>query len=397
MTDMLIENVRALDPGHGVIASSVLLRNGKLAALDPEHRSVERVDRIDGGGRLLTPGLIDIHTHGIGYYAYEGGAEDLIAAAGLLVHHGTTCIVPTVVPDPQSPALAQRLAAIAAAAGSIENLCVPGLHLEGPFVAVAGAACRPAAGDVGLLEELLDACKGRVVAVAVAPEVPNIIPVIERLVEGCIAVFITHTQATCEQTERAIRAGARHATHFYDVFPAPESTDGGVRPAGAVETVLASPHCSVDFICDGVHVHPMAIRAAVAAKGYQNVILITDSSIGAGLPEGTYETPWGYRVRIKPGDGARNADPDHPKYGRLAGSALTMDAGINNLLRWLDLPQEQVWAMGTSNPARLLGLSAKGVLRRGADADLVLWDGTGGCMTPLRTWVGGREVWRKEN
>ena len=133
-----------------------------------------------------------------------------------------------------------------------------------------------------------------------------------------------------EQTEAAIEAGARHATHFYDVFPVPEETDAGVRPVGAVEAILADSRVSVDFICDGVHVHPAAIRAAVAAKGWEKVMLITDSNIGAGLPPGEHDTPWGYRVRVAPGDAAR-----HATKGFLAGSALTMDVGMKNLLRWL--------------------------------------------------------------
>jgi N-acetylglucosamine-6-phosphate deacetylase len=223
---------------------------------------------------------------------------------------------------------------------------------------------------------------------SVSPEIPNILPVIERLCEQNIRVFLTHTRATPEQTLAAIDAGATHATHFYDVFPVPPETDPGVRPVGVVETVLADRRATVDFIADGVHVHPMAIRAAVAAKGYKGVTLVTDSNIGAGLPPGVYDTPWGYRVRVRDGDGARHAEKNF-----LAGSALTMDRGIANLLRWLDLPAECVWAMGTTNPARLLGLKGLGRIEPGAAADLVLWNED---LRPVRTWVGGESVYARE-
>ena len=179
------------------------------------------------------------------------------------------------------------------------------MHLEGPFLGLPGAGAQTIPGDVALLDELLAAAGGRVAAMSISPEVPNILPVIERLCESGIVPFITHTQATVEQTEAAIDAGARHATHFYDVFPVPKETDPGVRPVGAVEAILADPRCSVDFIADGVHVHPTAIKAAVAAKGWQGVMLATDSNVGAGLPPGRYASPVGGTVRIAPGDAAR--------------------------------------------------------------------------------------------
>jgi N-acetylglucosamine-6-phosphate deacetylase len=223
---------------------------------------------------------------------------------------------------------------------------------------------------------------------SISPDTPGILPVIQRLRAEGIPVFITHTRASVEQTEAALEAGATHATHFYDVFPLPPETDPGVRPVGAVEAILADPRATVDFIADGVHVHPTAIRAAVAAKGWSGVLLITDSNVGAGLPPGVYPTPWGFPVHVSPGMAARHATKN-----TLAGSALTMDRGMANLLRWLPLPPEQVWAMGTLNPARLLGLTAKGRLESGADADLVLWDED---LTAASTWLRGEQVYAKK-
>jgi N-acetylglucosamine-6-phosphate deacetylase len=143
----------------------------------------------------------------------------------------------------------------------------------------------------------------------------------------------------------------------------------------------------VDFIADGVHVHPMAIRAAVAAKTWSKVILITDSNIGAGLPPGIYDTPWGYAVRVSPETGAR-----HVTKHTLSGSALTMNRGMQNLLRWLALPPEQTWAMGTLNPCRLLGLHERGIIETGAMADLVLWEDD---LVPAMTWSEGKCVHQK--
>lgn len=256
-------------------------------------------------------------------------------------------------------------------------------------MAIGGAACPTLPGDLDLLERIFAACDGRLAVMSLSPDAPNIVPVIRRLREKKILTFITHTRATVEQTEAALAAGASHATHFYDVFYSPAESDPGVRPVGVVEAMLADPRATVDFIADGVHVHPTAIRAAVAAKTFAGVVLITDSNIGAGLPPGVYDTPWGFPVRVAPETAARHATKN-----TLAGSALTMDRGMANLLRWLPLPPEQIWAMGTLNPARILGLERKGRLEPGADADLVLWEHD---LRPARTWVAGKCTYEKES
>lgn len=388
MSALLIRRVRLVRPGAGTTEGDVLVRGGRIIAAGevPRPEAAAATTVVDGGGLLLTPGLIDVHTHGLLRSLYENppdGPEGLRGATAALARFGVTTVLPTIVPVPRTGWL-ERLAAIAAALPTVADAHLPGLHLEGPFMAVGGAACPTLPGDLGLLEELLAACAHRVSVMSVSPDAPGILPVIRRLRERGVVVFLTHTRAGVEATEAALDAGAVHATHFYDVFYPPAEADPGVRPAGAVEAILADPRASVDFIADGVHVHPTAIRAAVAAKTWRGVVLITDSNIGAGLPEGTYDTPWGYPVTVSAARAAR-----HATQGFLAGSALTMDRGMANLLAWLRLPPDQVWAMGTLNPARLLGLERKGRLDPGADADLVLWDDD---LRPARTWLGGRQV-----
>jgi N-acetylglucosamine-6-phosphate deacetylase len=394
MGDTLIANVRALEPGEGIVAAWMRISEGVIVDIGRTDREPSDVPlRIDGGGRLLTPGLIDVHTHGIEQFAYERGAEQLVAGLRRLAQYGVTTVLPTLYRSMTRTKL-KVLEQFAAAISSVEDVCVPGLHLEGPFLGLPGAGAQTISGDVGLLDELLSAAGGRVAAMSLSPEVPKILPVIERLCRSGVVPFITHTQATVEQTEAAIEAGARHATHFFDVFPAPKETDPGVRPAGAVEAILADPRCTIDFIADGVHVHRTAIKAALAAKGWQGVLLATDANVGAGLPPGRYASPVGGMVQIAAGDAARIHDPGSPLHGQLAGSALTMDRGMANLLVWLDLPEEHVWAMGARNPAKLLGLAGKGTLAVGADADLVLWNQSAGHLCACRTWVRGRCVFQ---
>ncbi len=389
MSDLLIRNARIVLPGEALLSGDVWVRAGRIAEVGSIRTSASPdVQVIDARNRLLTPGLIDIHTHGIKHSLYEDGIQGVAQAAQSLGEFGVTTVLPTLIPQ-ITDAWFERLRETCAALSTITTVNIPGLHIEGPFMAVGGAACPTLPGDLPLLERFLSATDGRLAAMSLSPDAPNIVPVIQRLREKNIAVFLTHTRANAEQTEVALAAGAIHATHFYDVFYPPPETDPGVRPVGAVESILADPRVSVDFIADGVHVHPTAIRAALAAKGWQGVILITDSNIGAGLPAGLYDTPWGFQIRVSPEAAAR-----HAVKNSLAGSALTMNRGIANLLNWLTLPPEQVWAMGTLNPARLLGLERKGRLAVGADADLVLWNEN---LTPAQTWVNGHSVYEEKS
>ena len=388
MPSLLIRNVRLVAPGQHIQPGDVLVHDGRIVATGAFEGVKEDVETVNGGGRLLTPGLIDVHTHGIMHSLYESGPDGLRSAARELGRFGVTTVLPTIVPQIRDGWF-DRLGEIAAAIPSVREVDIPGLHVEGPFMAVGGAACPTLPGDLDLLEKILSACAGRIAVMSVSPDAPDIVPVIHRLRKEKVKVFLTHTRASVEQTEAALEAGAVHATHFYDVFYPPAERDPGVRPVGAVEAILADPRASVDFIADGVHVHPTAIRAAVAAKTWAGVILITDSNIGAGLPAGIYDTPWGYRIKVSPENAAR-----HETKNFLAGSALTMDQGMANLLRWLRLPPEQIWAMGTLNPARLLGLDRKGRLEPGADADLVLWNDD---LTAARTWVGGHSAYENKN
>ena len=383
-----IHDVQVLDPVKGRITSAAVIEDGKVAALEPRPSA----EQLDGGGRLLTPGLIDLHTHGIERHAFEASPEELGRGLARLPRFGITSVCPTCYGVLRRERLAE-LEALAAVLDDPADVHVPGLHLEGPFLALPGIGAETQPGDLGLLEEMLAAARGKVAVMSLSPDTPHIIPVIERLRERGVLVCITHTRADWDQTKAAIDAGARHATHFYDVFHLPGLADEGVRPVGAVEAILQDPRCTVDFIADGEHVQPGVIDLAVRCKGPENVVLISDGNVGAGLPEGVYDTPWGFPVSVAPGKAARNAAEGDPNFGKLAGSASTVAEGVDNLNRWLDLPEAQVWAMGTTNPAALLGLSGRGQLQPGAVADLVLWDEQDGRHAPAATWQAGRLVW----
>ena len=216
------------------------------------------------------------------------------------------------------------------------------------------------------------------------------------MVDGGYTPFITHTMADVEQTKAAIQAGARHATHFYDVFPYPGEKDGGVRTCGAVEAILANRLVSVDFILDGEHVHPVAVEMALACKGSSKVCLITDANINAGLPPGKYMGIGDREISVAyEGAPARMVNSYHPgsKPGGLAGSGLTMDRAVRNAITLLGVSLPQAVAMASSNPARVLGLhESKGSIEDGYDADMVLLDLD---LHVHSCWVKGEKVFTR--
>lgn len=397
MSEFLITNARLFLPGEAPRAGSLLVEGTKIKAIDPIDAEIaEGTARVDAAGLLLTPGMVDLHTHGIHEFLYEQGADDIRNAAGSLARYGTTCVLPTLY-RVLKPGMGDHLKQLTEALDSVQGVSMPGFHMEGPFLRLPGAGAETVDGDLELLEELLEACGDRVAAMSVSPDTPGIMPVIERLKSRGIPVFVTHTRASIGESLEAIEAGVRHGTHFYNVFPLPDEEEPGCRAVGLAEALLADPRCTVDFICDGIHVHPVAIKAALAAKGPAGVALITDSNIGAGLPPGIFHSSWKYPVKIAEGDAARVHLPGDSRHGLLAGSSLTMDKGVNNLLRWLDLPLQDVIAMATSTPAAIAGLEHKGKLAAGCDADLVLWKQTGDrCLAVQRTWSMGKLVYSAE-
>src|SRR3954464_14234797 len=191
MSSLLIRHARLVNPGRGIITGDLWVEGGRIRDIGRHLTAGSDVVVLEANDRLVTPGLIDIHTHGVMHSLYETGPEGLRGAARELGRFGVTTVLPTIVPQ-MKEGWAELLGSIADAIPSIHEVNIPGIHLEGPFMAIGGAACPTLPGDVDLLERLLDACRGRVAAMSLSPDAPNILPVIHRLREKNIPVFITH-------------------------------------------------------------------------------------------------------------------------------------------------------------------------------------------------------------
>jgi N-acetylglucosamine-6-phosphate deacetylase len=299
-----------------------------------------------------------------------------------------TGFLPTVCPLPKGED-AQFLSKLANVRS--EGTEILGFHLEGPFLAITGALPPEAVGrnDAKRAAALIEAAQPYAAIFSISPELDGIKDLLPILTAGGKPVFITHTKAGISETQNAIEGGARHATHFYDVFYAPEESEPGVRPCGAVEAILADPRVSVDFILDGEHVNPVAVRMALQCKGPDRVCLVTDANIGAGLPPDCYHFG-GEEVEFTYLGGPARFTQNSRAPGGLAGSGLTMDQAVRNAIRWLEVDLHQAIRMAAANPARVLGLDhVKGTIAEGFDADLVLLDRD---LNVQKTWVGGQCV-----
>ena len=341
---------------------------------------------VDGRGCVLLPGFIDVHVHGgDGADAMDADPEALRRLARFHAVHGVTALLPTTWSAPPA-ALEAAVGAIAEAMGPVDGgATIVGAHLEGPWINPARAGAQDPAGirppDVAEARRLLDVRPGVVRLVALAPEMPGAGEVIGECVGRGVVVAAGHTEAGWDDMVAAVRAGVRHVTHTFNAM-----AGLGHREPATVGAALALPELRCELIADGHHVHRGAMAVLARAKGPEGVVLISDAVRAAGLPEGDVDL--GGRTAQHCCGAVRLAD------GRLAGSVLTLDVAVRHFAAATGWPWPDLARAAAGNAAEALGLSTKGRLAAGLDADLVLVgdDGTG---EVLLTVVEGRIVHRR--
>jgi N-acetylglucosamine-6-phosphate deacetylase len=283
------------------------------------------------------------------------------ALAAALPATGVTAFLPTLVTrEPEAYRRARHAFAEARGAAGARML---GLHLEGPFITPSrgGAHRRDLILEIDhhLTDELLDGADVRLVTLA--PERPGALELIANLRARGVVVSLGHTDATFDQFIAGIDAGATMTTHLFNGMSLFHH-----RAPGAVGATLTDERVVAGIIADGVHAHFAALNLALRAKGPDRLVLVTDAVAAAGCGAGTFSLA-GEAV-VSDGAAARLAD------GTLAGSTLTMDHAVRNMLTFTGAQLEDALTMATETPARVLGLPGAGRLQVGGDADLVLWD-----------------------
>jgi N-acetylglucosamine-6-phosphate deacetylase len=374
MQPIVIHAARAFTPFEEIPDPVIVIQGSKISAVGERGKvDVPRgVREINADGKILVPGFVDVHIHGAGGHdVMEGTREALEIITATVAAHGTTSLVATTVTASEK----ETRDSVAEIAHFILNTSqyptrelsaeILGIHFEGPFISPARRGVHPAKWIVPpsreLLAQLLGEARGTAQILTLAPELPGALDLISAARQAGLVVSLGHTDASYEQAQAAIEAGASHAAHVFNAMR-PFSHRG----TGVIGAVLTSPKVSAELIADGVHVDEAAMRMLVELKTPERVILVSDGMSATGMPDGKYQLGM-FEVKVS-GGVARNAE------GKLAGSTLTLDHALRNMVS-LGVPLSSALRMVTANPARQIGLGArKGILAAGADADLVFLD-----------------------
>ncbi len=356
--------------------AAVLIRDGRIAGLAgwgevPPDWPQTRLP----AGTLLAPGFIDLQVNGGGGVLLndQPSAEGMRAIARAHRRYGTTGCLPTLITDTRE----QMRTAIAAARAIARRDGVLGLHLEGPFISPRRPGvhrpdriAQPVSGD---LEELCELAGAGRSMVTLAPEcVPA--GFVRRLASAGVRISIGHSEAPAVAVMQAVADGATGVTHLFNAMP-PMSA----REPGIIGATLAEARLMAGLIVDGIHVDPISVRAAFAAKGADGIALVTDAMPTVGAAQNRFDL---VGRTIKLSDGRLTTED-----GTLAGAHLDMASAVRNAVRSAGISLENALRAASLTPARFLGLDhERGALTPGARADLVALTQD---VNVIATWVEG--------
>ena len=338
----------------------------------------------DFPGCILSPGFIDLHIHGgAGYDVMEDNDAALTAVGLSIARHGVTGYLPTTVTASEDKTLRalERLGAAVARRDETDSCARPlGIHLEGPFISHAKRGVHPPqdliAPSAKMLDRFWNASGGSLRMMTIAPELPGAIETILRATELGIHASLGHSAATYGEARAGIDAGADHATHTFNAMRPLDHRDPGILGA-----ILGDRTLTADIIVDGIHVDPAVVRIFLAAKGEDRSILITDAISATGMPDGQFSLG---ALTVEVRDGRCEHE------GKLAGSVLTLDRAVRNVMDFAGWKLQQAIRLASLNPATLLGSSCSvGVLAAGRPADLIALTSEGRI---VQTFIAGKPV-----
>lgn len=358
----------------------LVLANGRIAEL---RARASDPDAIDLQGDYLAPGFVDLHIHGgAGRDTMEATPEALRAICDFHARGGTTSLLLTTLTAPLAE-ICRALAAIAQLRR--ERPQIVGAHVEGPFLSpeYAGAQnaaqfCLPTEANVACLLEHRDVIK----RITLAPEREGALRAIEKFVAAGISVSGGHSKAWDEEAHAAFAGGMRSVTHTFNCMSAMRRREG-VRVAGLLEFALSEPEVNCELIADGHHVSPTLMKMLYRAKGASGISLVTDATAGAGLAQGARFQLGGRECVIE------NGACWLANRSSLAGSAAQMIDLVRMLVDEVEISLVEAIAMASTTPARVIGLSRKGEIKIGHDADLVVLSPG---LEVRRVYLVGREI-----
>lgn len=343
------------------------IEDGKIRLYPEDEKIPETAQVMDAAGKKIVPGFIDLHTHGaVGIDVNGASADDLEKIGSFFAGNGTTAWLASVLTDTkeQTSWCIEQYKEYRDSGRKGAQLL--GIHLEGPFLTTEYKGAMPEhllqKGNAQLAKEYQTLAEGGIRYITVSPEVEGVLDMIPALKEMGIVVAMGHSGADYITSMKALEQGVAAVTHTGNAMRLLHQHEPAIWGAG----LESDAYCEI--ICDGRHLHPGTVRLIIKTKGLDRVVAITDSIMAAGLPDGNYHLGVN-EVVVEDGDAKLASN------GVRAGSTLTQNVALKNLLSYTGFSLEEIIPVLTENPAKLIGVfDKKGSIADGKDADLVLLD-----------------------
>ncbi|WP_294540358.1 N-acetylglucosamine-6-phosphate deacetylase [uncultured Gemmiger sp.] len=369
---MIIRNAKVYTPQHTFSVQDLVIRNGRIVP----HAMAEPGEQvIDADGLYALPGLVDIHFHGaVGHDFCDADPEGLQAIADFEASKGVLAICPATMTF--SEEILNGIMDVAAAHKNERGADLVGINMEGPYISPKKVGAQNPkyvmAADAGMFRRLNERSGGLIKLVDVAPEEPGNMDFIKECSKE-VCISIAHTCTDYDTAKAAFAAGANHMTHLYNAMPGINHRDPGPIIAALEDGAM------VELITDGVHIHPAVVRFTFNTFGDDHVVLIADSMMACGLPDGAYSLG-GQAVTVR---GPRATLTEHPD--TIAGSATCLYDCMRHAVLQMGVPLESAVRAASENPARCIGIEADyGSLAEGRIGNVILADADLNIRTVIR-------------
>lgn len=394
MDKIKINNGKIVTPFRIIPNGCLLVENGIITTVEETDIPVDGYKQIDAKGQYISPGFIDIHTHGGGGHDFlDGTCEAFVKAAELHARYGTTALMPTATTSTNEELKNTLSSYREAKNNNPKGSELLGIHMEGPYFSMEQRGAQDPKyirnPDPDEYEEICN-MSNDIIRWSVAPELPGALQFGRYLRKKGILPAIAHSNADYQEVVQAYENGFSHVTHLYSGMSGVHRKNA-YRHAGVIESAFLMDELTVEIIADGCHLPASLLKLIYKIKGPDKIALVTDSMRAAGMPEGEFllgSLDKGQRVIVE--DGVAKM-PDRTAF---AGSVATADRLVRNMIKLADVPLIDSVKMMTITPAAIMGIDQKkGSIVPGKDADIVIFNDN---IDIQMTMVAGKVVYQAD-